>query len=40
MIKDKYCLIYTYDSNEIRKRDFGLRKEKVLLVFKVGQDLP
>jgi len=37
--KNKYCLSYTYDSNEINKRDFGLSKEKVLLVLKVGRDL-
>jgi len=30
MLKNKYCLSYTYDSNEIHKRDFGLKKEKVL----------
>jgi len=32
-------VIDTYDSNKIRKQDCGLRKEKVLLVFKVGRDL-
>jgi len=40
MLNNKHFSSYTYASNEIHKRDFGLRKEKVLLVFKVGQDLP